>query len=59
MKFFVHEDHNALQLNFKNHSSITMLQLHPPKCNSYATPLHKYNDFFHVIKQASYLLVAW
>ncbi len=41
----VHRDHIALQVEFKNHSSTTMLQLHPPKCNSYA--LYKYGDLIN------------
>jgi hypothetical protein len=31
MKNHVYEDHIALQLEFKNHSNTTMLQLCPPK----------------------------
>ncbi len=45
MRNRVHTDHIALQVKFKNHSSTTMLQLHPPKCDSYA--LYKYNDLIN------------
>jgi hypothetical protein len=40
----VHEDHTTLQLELENHSNIIVLQLGPPKYNSYATTLYKYND---------------
>jgi 5-methylcytosine-specific restriction endonuclease McrA len=41
MKNHVHRGH-IVQLELKNHSSTTMLQLHLPKCNSYATTLYEY-----------------
>jgi len=47
MKNCVYGDHTTLQLEFKNHSSTTMLQLCPPKCNSYATTLYKYGDLIN------------
>jgi hypothetical protein len=45
----VHGDHTTLQLKLKNHSNITMLQLGPPKCNSYATTFYKYSDLINKI----------
>ncbi len=47
MRNHVRGDHTALQLEFKNHSSTIALQLRPPKCNSYATTLHKYDDLLN------------
>jgi len=49
MRNGVHGNHIALQLELKNHSNITMLQLNPPKCNSDATTLYKCNDWIHKI----------
>jgi hypothetical protein len=40
----VHGYHTTLQLKLKNHSSTNVLQLHPPKCNSYAITFYKYDD---------------
>jgi hypothetical protein len=59
MKNHVCGDHIPLQLELKNLSNITMLQLNPPKCNSYA--FYKYDHLinkFHVRKLANYLVVA-
>ncbi len=36
-----------LATKVQNHSSIIVLQLHPSKCNSYATTLYKYIDFIN------------
>jgi len=33
MRNCVRENHIALQLMFKNHSNIVVLQVHPSKCN--------------------------
>ncbi len=41
MRNCVHENHIALQLMFKNHSNIVVLQVHPSKCNFYATRIYK------------------
>jgi hypothetical protein len=49
MKNCVRGDHIALQLEFKNHPNIIMLQLCPPKCNSYATTFYKYDDLINKI----------
>jgi len=45
MRNHVHKDHIALQIEFKNHLSTNMLQLHPPKCNSYG--LYKHGDLIN------------
>jgi hypothetical protein len=42
-------NHTTLQLELKNHSNIIVLQLGPPKCNSYATTIYKYNDLINKI----------
>jgi hypothetical protein len=47
MRNCVCEDHTALQLELKNHSSTIVLQLCPPKCNSYATTFYKYGDLIN------------
>jgi hypothetical protein len=49
MRNRVHGDHIALQLKLKNHSNIIVLQLNPPKCNSYATTLYKCDDLINKI----------
>jgi hypothetical protein len=49
MKNHVCGDHIPLQLEFKNHSNITMLELNPPKCNSYGTTFYKYDDLISKI----------
>ncbi len=48
-KNHVHKGHIALQLKLKNHSNTTMLQIHPLKCNSYATTLYKYNNLINKV----------
>ncbi len=47
MKNGVQGYHNTLQLEFKNHSNIIVLQLHFPKCNFYAITHYKYNDLIN------------
>jgi len=47
MRNHVYEDHIALQLEFKNHSSTIVLQLHLPTCNFYATTFYKYSDLIN------------
>jgi hypothetical protein len=49
MQNYVPGDHTTLQLELKNHSNIIVLQLGPPKCNSYATTLYKYGDLINKI----------
>jgi hypothetical protein len=49
MRNRVHRNHTTLQLEFKNHSNIIVLQLGPPKCNSYATTFYKFNDLINKI----------
>jgi short-subunit dehydrogenase involved in D-alanine esterification of teichoic acids len=49
MKNCVRRYHIALQLELKNHSNIIVLQLGPPKCNSYATTFYKYGDLINKI----------
>jgi hypothetical protein len=53
--------HIALQLEFKNHLDTILLQLHHPKCNSYATTLYKHGDlinkFSHLKKMSCSVIV--
>jgi hypothetical protein len=49
MRNHVCGDRIALQLKLKNHSNIIVLQLGPPKCNSYATTFYKYGDLINKI----------
>jgi hypothetical protein len=44
MRNCVHGYHTTLQLKFKNQSSTSVLQLHPPKCKFYAIAFYKYDD---------------
>jgi hypothetical protein len=62
MRNRVHGNHIALQLELKNHSNIIVLQLNPPKCDSYATTLYKCDDLINKIprqKISSCLVVAF
>jgi len=47
MRNCVRGDDTTLQLEFKNHSSTSVLQLHPPKCNSYAITFYKYYELIN------------
>jgi hypothetical protein len=49
MRNCVRGNHTSLQLELKNHSNIIVLQLGPPKCNSYAITFYKYNDLINKI----------
>jgi hypothetical protein len=59
MKNCVYKDHKALQLELENHSSIIVLQLCSPKCNSYATTVYKYSDLINKFsrQKINYLFV--
>ncbi len=58
MRNSVHRGQTILQLELKNHWSTTMLQLHPPKCNSYATTF--YNTLFNKwISMSKNKLIVW
>jgi len=53
-------NHTTLQLKLKkSHSSIIVLQLHPPKCNSYMTTLYIYDDLINKTSMLENKLVVW
>ncbi len=49
MRNHVCEEHTTLQLEIKTQSNTIVLQLSPPKCNSYVITLFKYNDLINKI----------